>query len=154
MSTEYNVDIHIKTSGKKQLDALEKQINALKREKIIINVDLDSAVKNIISQVRNAQSKLLDIGMADTAAAADRSGLDNRLKNVNTSLPKPSNTASDSSFLKSAVDAGTGLFNTLTQIVAAEAKVSQTLKSIKSSAFIKNLDRQKALKKSYIFKLV
>lgn len=60
----------------------------------------------------------------------------------------------DSSILKGAIDAGTGLLNILTQIIDVGGGIPAILGAIGSTAFIKNLDHQKVLKNSYIFKLV
>lgn len=56
---DFNVDVHVRTSGKEQIDALEKQINALKSEKITIGVDVDSGNLNSnSSKAKNINKQL------------------------------------------------------------------------------------------------
>ena len=62
-----------------------------------------------------------------------------------------STAALSSDFLKGAVDAGTGLLNVLTQIVDVGGGIPVILGAIGAVKLFKNLDRQKALKKSLYF---
>lgn len=61
MGMNFEVNVDVKTTGKEQIDALEKQLNALKSEPIKINVDIDSKnfnTKNI--NTKNLNRKLQD----------------------------------------------------------------------------------------------
>ena len=62
-----------------------------------------------------------------------------------------STAALSSDFLKGAVDAGTGLLNVLTQIVDVGGGIPVILGAIGAVKLFKNLDHQKALKKSLYF---
>lgn len=54
MGMNFEVNVDIKTTGKEQIDALERQLNALKNEPIKINVDIDS--KNLNAKNFNTKS--------------------------------------------------------------------------------------------------
>lgn len=61
MGMDFNVNVDVKTTGKEQIDALERQLNALKSETVKINVDIDS--KNLIGKnfsTKNFSKQLQD----------------------------------------------------------------------------------------------
>ena len=44
MGMDFNVNVDVKTTGKEQIDALEKQLNELKSETVKINVEIDNKI--------------------------------------------------------------------------------------------------------------
>lgn len=61
MGMDFNVNVDIKTTGKEQIDALEKQINALKSETVKINVELDkNGLNNKNLDIKNVSKQLQD----------------------------------------------------------------------------------------------
>ena len=61
MGMNFEVNVDVKTTGKEQIDALERQLNALKNEPIKINVDVDSKNFNAKNfNVKNFNKKLQD----------------------------------------------------------------------------------------------
>lgn len=61
MGMNFEVNVDVKTTGKEQIDALERQLNALKNEPIKINVDVDSKNFNAKNfNVKKLNKKLQD----------------------------------------------------------------------------------------------
>lgn len=51
---DFNVDVKVRTSGKEEIDVLERQIEALKNETVKINIDVDD--KNL--NLKNLQNSI------------------------------------------------------------------------------------------------
>lgn len=61
MGMNFEVNVDVKTTGKEQIDALERQLNALKSEPIKINLDIDSKNFNAKNfNTKNLNRKLQD----------------------------------------------------------------------------------------------
>lgn len=65
MGMDFNVNVDVKTTGKEQIDALEKQLNELKSETVKINVEIDNKnlngknfnTKNFSKQLQDSVNK-------------------------------------------------------------------------------------------------
>lgn len=104
---DFNVNVHVKTTGKETIDALEKQINSLKNKSVKIKLDIDSTK---LESLLNSQLKSTNTKIKTTV---DSSGVDAELERIrrNASAKK----------IQFKLDTG----QTVADLAKVEAKVSQ-----------------------------
>lgn len=66
---DFNVDVKVRTSGKEEIDALERQIKALKNETVKINIDVDNKNLNLKNLNTNSIGKQIQNSIGKSVKA-------------------------------------------------------------------------------------